>query len=150
MYIYNDSKAERFKQQPTSFPVGAARQQSALEFLDAPTPAAKNVFDQIDFVPDAPAARKPLSLEEADRLAPATPPAFQYQAPKPADPALEEMRRGNDIAEDRLLFEQLHTPSSLDNYVDSQQRSDLIWLQSLQAADLHRIREIYEQHSTPP
>ena len=61
------------------------------------------------------------------------------------DPILAEMRRANQIAADKLFFEELNTPDSLDRYMDRKQQSDLIWLQSLQADDLHRIRQIYEQ-----
>ena len=160
LFIYEDFKADQLRQRQQAEAQQKARQsvngQKPWEDFQPETSKPKtNVFDIFDEAAKNPPTRERVLTDAEIGIAPAAP-VFspvrppQYVTPMPPDPILNEMRRANDIADDKLLFEKLHTPSSLDRYMDSQQLSDLIWLQSRQAADLHRIREIYEQQHPVP
>jgi hypothetical protein len=132
LFIYEDSKADRLRQWQQA---QAEKQKQLPDFatLKPITNAASIGYDILE----------PETAHVAPVLSPS--PTLKFVTPKPADPVLEEMRRANQIASDKLFFEELNTPDSLDRYMDRKQQSDLIWLQSLQADDLHRIRQIYEQ-----
>ncbi len=94
-----------------------------------------NIFDQFEKVEPS-TGTKP--WEDFQR---ARTPSLQLTKP---DPILAEVRRANDIAQQKLDFERLNEPSEMDKLIDRHRQDDLIWLQSLQADDLRRIRQIYE------
>jgi hypothetical protein len=167
LFIYEDFKSEQLRQRQQA---EAQQQKPWIDFQpDKNHPvrqsAATNVFDIFDeAAKNQPARQKTQTFSDADFLnapnqkkeltdaeigiVPAAPvsspaPIFKFVTPKPPDPILEEMRRANDIAEDRLRYDKIIGRQQQNDL--HQQQSDLIWLQSLQTDDLHRIRQIYER-----